>query len=178
MSPGGSFDFNLDVMDVLARQGGSGVRYGLVAIDNFTEIAEVIPIKNKEPAELIRGLKLIFQSMGIPKQLYSDEEGGLKSKGFYRFVNENNIKTIQTSTHAHTVERFIRTCLDNLYRILNGLNQDNNEWTKHVDNIINKYNNTEHNTTKIKPSDAVKKENHLWVNWHLQNNAKQRQEIP
>ena len=33
-------------------------------------------------------------------------------------------------------------------------------------------------TTKIEPLDAVKKENHLWVNWHLQNNAKQRQEIP
>ena len=92
VSPGAKFEFELDIMDVLARRGGSGVRYGLVAIDNFTEIAEVIPINNKEPAELIRGLKLIFQSMGIPKQLCSDEEGGLKSKGFYRFVNETILK--------------------------------------------------------------------------------------
>ena len=95
--------------------------------------------------------------MGTPKQLYSDEEGGLKSNGFYRFVNERNIKTIQTSTHAHTLERFIRTFLDNLYRRLNGLSQDKNGWAKHVDNITNKYNNTEHNTTRIKPSDAVNK---------------------
>ena len=142
VSPGARFEFELDFMDVLARQGGSGVRYGLVAIGNFTKIAEAIPFKSKEPAELIRGLKLIFQSMGIPKQLYSDEEGGLKSNGFYRFVNESNIKTIQTSTHAHTVGRFIRTFLGNLlYRRLNGLSQDKNEWAKHVDNMINKYNN-------------------------------------
>ena len=65
-----------------------------------------------------------------------------------------------------------------MYRRLNGLVQGKNEWIKHVDNIINKYSNTEHNTTKIKPSDAVKKENHIWVNWHLQNNAKRKQEIP
>ena len=80
VSPGARFEFELDIMDILARQGGPGVRYGLVAIGNFPKTAEVIPIKNKEPAELIRGLKLIFQSMGIPKQLYSDEEGGLTSK--------------------------------------------------------------------------------------------------
>ena len=42
---------------------------------------------------------------------------------------------------------------------------------KACENIVTKYNNTEHNTTKIKPLDAVKKENHLWVNLHLQNNA-------
>ena len=38
-------------------------------------------------------------------------------------------------------------------------------------NIVYKYNSTEHNTAKIEPLDAVKKENHLWVNWHLQNNV-------
>ena len=38
---------------------------------------------------------------------------------------------------------------------------------KACENIVTKCN----NTTKIKPLDAVKKENHLWVNWHLQNNA-------
>ena len=33
-------------------------------------------------------------------------------------------------------------------------------------------------TTKIEPLDAVKKENHLWVNWHLQNNAKKDRKYP
>ena len=34
------------------------------------------------------------------------------------------------------------------------------------------YNNTEHYTIEIKPNEAVKPSNHLWVVWHLQNAAK------
>ena len=47
-----------------------------------------------------------------------------------------------------------------------------------MQNIVdNKYNNTEHNTIKIKPNEAKSYQNHLWVNWHLQRNAKQRTSI-
>merc|ERR1711906_92207 len=113
-------------------------------------------IKNRQPAELIRSLKLIFQSIGKPKQLYSDEEGGFRSSEFIRFLNQNDIKHIQTSTHAATAERFIRTFKDNLYRRLDALKQDKSKWVEHVDNIIKKYNNTEHNTIEIKPNEAVK----------------------
>ena len=113
-----------------------------------------------------------------PKQLYSDEESSFMAKVFFRFMNDNDIKHVQTSTHAPSVERFIRTFKDNLYRRFDGLKQDKSDWVKHVSSILTKDNNTEHNTTNIKPFDAVKKENHVWVNWHLQNNAKKRQEIP
>ena len=144
----------------------------------FTKIAEIIPIENKQPIELISALKLIFKSMGTPKQLYSDEESSFRAKVFFRFMNDTGIKHVQTSTHAPSVERFIRTFKDSLYRRLDGLNQNKSEWVKHVKNIVTKYNNTEHNTTKTKPLDAVKKEKHLWVNWHLQNNGTKKQEIP
>ena len=52
------------------------------------------------------------------------------------------------------------------------MKQDKNEWVKHVSGIATKHNNTTHSTIEIKPVDAVKKENHLWVNWHLQNKSK------
>ena len=109
VSPGAKFEFEIDIMDVLARDSNSSdvPRYGLCAIDNFTKVAEVIPIKNRQPSEIIRGLKLI-KSMGKPKQIYSDEEGGLRSLQFNRFMNENDMKSIQTNTHAHTVERLIK----------------------------------------------------------------------
>ena len=77
VSPGAKYEFEID-MDVLARDGGDGVRYGLCAIGNFTKMVSVIPIKNRSPSEIIRGLKLIIEELGKPKQLYSDEELSFK----------------------------------------------------------------------------------------------------
>ena len=132
VSPGAKYEFEIDIVDVLARDGGDDIRYGLCAIDNFTKMVSAIPIKNRSPSEIIRGLKLIIEELGKPKQLYSDAESSLRSIEFFRFINENNIKTIQTSTHAHTVERFVYTFKMKLYRRSDGLKQDKNEWVKHV----------------------------------------------
>ena len=81
---------------------------------------------------MIVGLKKMFESMGEPKQLYSDEESSMRSSKANRFLNGNDFKSTQTTTHAHTVERAIRTLKDNLYRILDALKQDNSEWVKHI----------------------------------------------
>ena len=106
VSPGARFEFEVDRMDILARGGGESVRYAMVAIGNFTKVAEVVPIENRQPIELISALKLIFNSMGIPDQLYSDEESSFRAKVFFRFMNDTGIKHVQTSTHAPSVERF------------------------------------------------------------------------
>ena len=37
---------------------------GLVAVDNFSKMAGIAVIKNKQPDEIIRGLKEIFKTMG------------------------------------------------------------------------------------------------------------------
>ena len=141
VSPGAKFEFEIDIVDILARDSGEGVRYGLVAIDNSIKVADIIPIKNRQPTELISALKSIFQSTGKPKQLYSDEESSFRANVFFRFKHENDIKHIQTSTHARSAERFIRTFKANLYRRLDGLKQDKSDWVKHVDNIIETYKN-------------------------------------
>ena len=126
VSSGAKSEFEIDIIDVLARDGGDGIRHGLCAMCNFTKMVSVIPIKNRSPSEILRGLKLIFEKLEKPKQLYSDEESSLRSQYFFIFINDNNIKTIQTSTHAHTIERFMNknTVKDNLYIILDALNQD------------------------------------------------------
>ena len=80
---------------------------------------------------------------------------------FIRCIHENDIKHIQTSTHAPSVEIFIRTFKDNLGRRLDCLKQDKRDWVNHVSGILTKYNNTEHNTTKLKPLDAIKHGNYL-----------------
>ena len=67
---------------------------------------------------------------------------------------------------------------DNLYKRLDSLKQDKTSWTKHIDNIIKKQNSTEHSVIQIKPIEAGNKENHLWVNWRLQNAAKKNRKHP
>ena len=178
VSPGANFEYEIDIMDIEAKNSTSDTRYGLVAVDNFTKIAEVIPIKNRTPESIIAGLKKIIAEMGKPKQLYSDEESSVKSAKMVEFLNRTEIKSVQTSTHAHTVERFIRTFKDNLYRRLDALKQDKKDWYRHIGPIIKKYNSTEHSTIQIKPNEAGEKRNHLWVSWHLQNNAKRNRKYP
>ena len=138
VSPGANFEYEIDIMDMESKDATSNTRYGLVAIDNFTKIAEVVAIKNRTPESMIEGLKKIFTSMGKPKQLYSDEESSMRAVKMNRFLNDNDLKSIQTTTHAHTVERFIRTFKDNLYRRLDALKQDKTEWVKHISSIIKK----------------------------------------
>ena len=123
VSPGANFEYEIDIMDIEAKGATSDTRYGLVAIDNFTKIAEVIPIKNRTPESMIEGIKKIITPMGKPKQLYSDEESSMRSLRMIKFLKQNEIKSVQTTTHAHTVERFIRTFKDNLYRRLDALKQ-------------------------------------------------------
>ena len=74
VSPGAKFDFEIDTMDMESKDATSNTRYGLATIDNFTKIAEVVPIRNGTPEAMFDGFKKIFLSMGKAKQLYSDEE--------------------------------------------------------------------------------------------------------
>ena len=46
------------------------------------------------------------------------------------------------------------TFKDNLYRKLGALKQTKSDWFKHIDNIIRKYNSTEHSIAQIKPNEA------------------------
>ena len=68
VSPGAKFEFETDIMDMESQDATSNARYGLVAIDNLTKIAEVVPIKNRTPEAMIDSLKKISTSMVKPKQ--------------------------------------------------------------------------------------------------------------
>ena len=69
-------------------------------------------------------------------------------------------------------------CFDNLYSRLDGLNQNKSEWVRHAKHIVDKHNNIVHFTIEIKPVEAVSEEHHLWVNWHLCNNATRARACP
>ena len=55
VSPGAKVEYEIDIMDIEAKGATSDTRYGLVAIGNFTKIAEVVAIKNRTPESMIEG---------------------------------------------------------------------------------------------------------------------------
>ena len=70
VSPGSKFEFENDIMDMESKDDTSNARYGLVAIDNFTKRAEVVPITNRTLEAMIDGLKKIFTSMEIKTAIF------------------------------------------------------------------------------------------------------------
>ena len=61
VSPGAKFE--IDIMDMESKGAVTNTRYGPVAIDGFSKIAEVVPIKDRTPEAMIDGLRKIFTSM-------------------------------------------------------------------------------------------------------------------
>ena len=180
ISPHALFEFEVDLIDLgtyIEEKGG--IRYGLVAIDNFTKYAWVQPMKEKNAKNLIEALDEIIYKMGHPKQIYTDIEGAMTNKEFISWItNTKKIKHITTATHAHTVERFNRTLKENIIKRLEADNKGREEWTSELYYVLNKYNNTEHSSISMSPNDAKKKSNEKVVLWNLWNNAKRNRVYP
>ena len=184
ISPHALFEFEVDLIDLgtyIEEKGG--IRYGLVAIDNFTKYAWVQPMKEKNAKNLIEALDEIIYKMGHPKQIYTDMEGAITNKEFISWItNTKKIKHITTATHAHTVERFNRTLKENIIKRLEADNKGREEWTSELYYVLNKYNNnTIHSTIDMTPNDAKKKSNETVVLWNVWNticNAKRNRVYP
>ena len=62
-----------------------GIRYELTAIDTFTKIAHVVPIKTKTPTYVVKAMEDIIKTMGIPTQIMTDGEGAFNSSEYMIF---------------------------------------------------------------------------------------------
>ena len=180
ISPHPLFEFELDIIDMGASiEKKDGIRYGLVAIDNFTKFAWAIPMKEKNTANLKEALTEIIYKMGQPKQTYMDIEGSTTSNDFINWItNTKKIKHVTTATHAHTVERFNRTLKENMVKRLDYENKGREKWTEQLNYVLNKYNNTIHSTIEMTPIQAKKKSNEMVVKFNLWNNAKRNRKYP
>ena len=179
VSPGPKFEFEMDLIDMTAKaKENDGYQYGWVAIDNFTKFAWVIPMKEKDTENLINACTRIFEKMGKPKQVYSDQEPALTGNDLVAWLHSQNIKHITSISGAHTVERFNRTLKEKTQTRLNAMGISRDKWVEQLDYILNKYNRTEHTTTKMTPMDAKKPQNEMTVKFNLEMAAKRNRKYP
>ena len=179
VSPHPLFEIEIDLVDLSrTAEDNNGIRYGFVGIDNFTKYAWVVPIKTKTPKDLTDAMQEIFDKIGVPKQLYSDQEGSFNNASFIQLINKNKVKHIMVVDKAHTVERCNRTLKENIFKRLNALGLDPDKWTSQLDNVVTKYNNTVHSSIKMTPVDARKNDNKTSVSFNIWAKAKRDRVYP
>ena len=112
--------------------------------------------------------------MGIPRSVYTDEGSEFKGKVKDLFDGEG-IKHITTVTHAHVVERSIRTLKNGMHDRVR-FNKAN--WEQMLPYVVNKYNNTVHSSTGYKPKEAIDDKYALEIKLKLEINAKTKRRYP
>jgi uncharacterized protein YqgV (UPF0045/DUF77 family) len=165
------YDMEIDLIDMTSAAEKT-YRYGFVAVDTFTKIVSVIPLKTKQPSDVVDAMVKTLQKIGVPNQIYSDQEGSFSNIEFIKLMNKHKIKHHMTVGSAHTVENFNRQFKEQIQTRLNALNLSRDKWVEHIDYIIKKHNNSYHSVLQMTPNEATKKDNRLLVSFNIRENAK------
>ena len=184
VAPHAYFEFQLDLFFISSNDlENQKFRIGLVLIDIFTKYATVIPIKSKQPADVLAGLMEGLNKMDKkPRMLYSDEEGSLYSKTISEYLEDEKIEIHRTRGHPAFAERFIKTYKDKLFKRIEAekkKGKENIQWVDYNFEILLTYNNKDvHSSHNMTPKEARLPKNELKVKLSLNLNAKRSRIYP
>ena len=155
-------------------------KIGLLMIDIFSKYMTVIPLKTKQPHDVLEGIKHGIKNLGEkPISVYSDDEGSFNSKDVKQYFLDNHIQHIITRGHAPVAERAIRTIKDLIYRRIGNDNQK--QWASNeiLNNALSIYNNKMVNrATKLTPNQAREKKNIRTVKTTLELHRVKKRKYP
>ena len=162
----------------LDKESGQKQPSALLMVDIFSKYCVVVPIKTKQPDDVLEGIKeCIKQHQAKPDSIYSDEEGSFVSNKVQYYLRSEGIRHIITRGHAPVAERTIRTIKDLLYRRVDG--KDNPIWTDHIKAVLNTYNNKMvHSATGFTPWEGRLARHRLEIKTKLELNAKRKRKYP
>ena len=152
-------------MQSLSRK-NKGIKYLLCAIDLYSKYAFVIPLKDKKGISIVNAFnKIIKQSNRKPNKIWVDQGGEFYNNVFKKWLSDNDILMYSTYNEGKSIvaERFIRTLKNKLYKHMAATGK--NVYYDVLDDVVNKYNNTKHNTIKMKPID-VKNNKRVYIDEH------------
>jgi len=145
-------------------------RYGLLLVDIFSKFCKVVPIETKTIPEFIEALKTGINDMGgKPESIYCDGEGAIGSNEMKAFLADENIRLIQTRRHASVAERHIRTIKDLLFKRMEHLKTDIDEWHTILPPVLLQYNTRMiHSSIGMTPAEAKLPRNESLVKGRLE----------
>ena len=153
-------------MQSLSKKNKS-IKYLLCAIDLFSKYAFVVTLKDKKGISITNAFKkIIKQSNRKPNKISVDQGGEFYNHVFKKWLSDNDIIMYSTFNEGKSVvaERFIRTLKNKLYKHMTATGK--NIYYDVLDGVVNEYNNTEHNTIKMKPEDVKNDNNRVYIDEH------------
>lgn len=144
-----------DLMDMNGQiDANQGFRYILCVIDCFTKYAWARPLKNKNAADVAKGLQSILEQGRAPKMLQTDNGTEFYNKTVNALLQKYDIRHFSTDSpvKAAIVERFNRTLRLRLTKLWDV--QATFNWTDQLQTLINSYNHTKHSSIGMTPAEA------------------------
>ena len=132
-----------------------GIKYLLCAIDLFSKYAWVIPLNDKEGTSIVNAFQKIISKERKPNKIWVDQGCEFYNQSFKDFLKINNIEMYSTFNEGKSVvaERFIRTLKNKIFKHMTAISK--NVYFDVLDDIVNKYNNTDNRTIKMKPIEVT-----------------------
>ena len=147
--------YQMDLADMQKfSEFNDGFKYILVIIDCFSKYVCAIPVKNKTPQEIVRGLTVAFKEYGICAKVYSDNGKEFKNKIVSSFLKELNVWQWFSSnddTKAQMCERVIRTIKQRLWVYMT--EKDGYRYIDILQDVVKAYNESEHSSTGFSPNN-------------------------
>ena len=141
-------------MQLLSRC-NKGIRFLLCVVDIFSKYAWVVPLKDKKGITIDKAFQSILkQSNRKTNKIWVGKGSEFYNAYFKKWLQDNDIVMYSTHNEGKSVaaERFIRTLKSKIYKYITSISK--NVYINKLGDIVDEYNNTYHNTIKMKPTDV------------------------
>ena len=149
--------WGVDLADMqLISKHNKGIRYLLFVIDLFSKYAWVVFLKDKKGVSIVNAFqKMLDSSKRKPNKIWVDQGSEFYNNHFKKWLKDNGISMYSTYNEGKSVvaaERFIKTLKNKIYKHMTAISK--NLSFDVLDDIVDEYNNTYHETIKMKPVDV------------------------
>lgn len=148
--------FQADLVEMIPyAKENNAYKYILVVINCFSKFVWAKPLRSKNGIEVTKEMEDIFKEQS-PKNLQTDMGNEFYNKHFENLTKKYKVNhySVYSEKKACIVERVNRTLKNMMWKEFNM--QGNYRWVRMLQEIVKKYNNTKHRTTRMKPSDITK----------------------
>lgn len=144
----------VDLMDLNKyKEFNDGYIYLLTTINCFTKFAYAEPLKTKTAGEVTTAMnKILTRVFPMVKNIQVDHGGEFYNQKFKALMKKYgiNMYSVFTEIKASFIERFHRTFRKMLVK--ETYKRNSPRWIDFLQDVLYRYNNTVHSTTKFKPS--------------------------